>query len=80
MSGYLEHQAKEDASEDLMHKSIYDSFPKTGSTPGSILIHTDTCVSLSLSKGHVTVAAPNKVGYNIVGPVLTIFENATLPH
>ena len=55
-----------------MHKSVYDSFPKTSKSvaPGSILIHTDTCVSLSLSKGHVTVAAPNKdddVTYFFVG-------------
>ena len=40
VSGYLENHAKEDT-EDMMQKSIYNSFPKTsGSTPGSILIHT----------------------------------------
>ena len=70
VSGYLENHAKEET-EDMMQKSIYNSFPKSsGSTPGSILIHTDTCVSLSLSKGHVTVAAPNKnddVTYFFVG-------------
>ena len=30
VSGYLEHHSREDTSEeDLMHKSIYNSFPKT---------------------------------------------------
>ncbi len=42
---------------DSMQRSIYDSFPKTNPQhPAAILIHTDTCVSLSLNRGHVTIA------------------------
>lgn len=49
----IENQSEE------MTGSIYGAFPKS-KVPGSILIHTDTCVSLSLNRGHVTVSAPSK--------------------
>ena len=59
--GFLDPPTEFPNQEDMMNKSIYDSFPKNpGTAPGSILIHTDTCVSLNLNKGHVTVAAANE--------------------
>ena len=47
------------SNEDVMIGSIYDSFPQT-KIPGSIVIHTDTCVSLNINKGHVTISSPLK--------------------
>ena len=37
-----------------MNRSIYQSFPK--SRGQGLLIHTDTCVSLKLNKGHICIA------------------------
>ena len=39
----------------MMNRSIYQSFPKTGGKSGGLRIHTDTCVSLKLNKGHVCI-------------------------
>ena len=41
----------------MMNRSIYQSFPKTNSKSGGLRIHTDTCVSLKLNKGHVCIAS-----------------------
>ena len=49
-------QAHED---DIMTGSIYDSFPQS-KVPGAITIHTDTCVSLNINKGHVPISSPLK--------------------
>ena len=43
-----------DSSEAAMNRSIYQSFPK--SRGQGLLIHTDTCVSLKLNKGHICIA------------------------
>ena len=55
----LEHHKEEKVLEELdseaMNRSIYQSFPK--SRGQGLLIHTDTCVSLKLNKGHICIAA-----------------------
>ena len=48
---------EEEEDEEVMNRSIYQSFPKTGSKSGGLRIHTDTCVSLKLNKGHVCIAS-----------------------
>lgn len=51
--------AIENANEDVMTGSIYNSFPQS-KVPGAIRIHTDTFVSLNINKGHVTISSPLK--------------------
>eukprot|EP00093_Oithona_nana_P001821 01821.XXX_5499_11495_1 [CDS] Oithona nana genome sequencing. len=50
-------EEEEEEDEEVMNRSIYQSFPKTGSKSGGLRIHTDTCVSLKLNKGHVCIAS-----------------------
>lgn len=52
----LSYDASSPTDEANITTSIYGSFPRSKSP--AVFIHTDTCVSLSLNKGYVTICSP----------------------